>query len=343
MKAVIFEQHGGLEVLKYTDCPEPVLTSGAALVRVKACALNHLDIWVRQGLPGAQIAMPHILGCESSGEVVQTAGDSAGLKPGDQVLVPPGISCGRCEYCRTGYDSLCPEYRMMGYQVQGGYAEYVKAPTANLIPISPDLSFEEWAALPLVFLTAWHMLVTRAGLRPGEDVLVQAAGSGVGSAAIQIARHCGARVIATAGSEEKLEKSRPLGAHETINYARVDFAQEVRRLTDGRGVDLVFEHVGSKTFEKSLTCLAKRGRIVTCGATAGAQVTFDLRHLFVRQHTILGSYMGGHAELLDVVRLVKRGALRPVVDQVFPLESAAAAQERMTQRKQFGKIVLRCS
>ena len=343
MKAVIFEQHGDLEVLKYTDVPEPIPGPGEALVHVKACALNHLDIWVRQGLPGAQIPMPHILGCESSGEVVRTAGEASGIKPGDQVLVPPGISCGRCEYCRTGYDSLCPEYRMMGYHLQGGYAEYLKAPTANLIPISPELSFEEWAAFPLVFLTAWHMLVTRAGVQPGEDVLVQAAGSGVGSAAIQIARFCGARVIATASTEEKIKKARDLGAHETINYAEKNFVEEVNRFTDRRGVDLVFEHVGSKTFEKSLACLAKRGRVITCGATSGAQVTLDLRPLFVRQQTILGSYMGGHKELLDIIRLVKRGALRSVVDKIYPLELAAEAQKRMIERQHFGKIVLRCS
>ncbi len=340
MKAVVVYEHGGVEKLVYTDYVEPEISPSEVLVKVKACGINHLDIWVREGMPGIKIPLPHILGCEISGEITQVGEQVKYLSVGQHVLVAPGINCGRCEYCLSANDSLCNEYKVVGYQVDGGYAEYAKVPAENIISISEKLPFEEWAAVPLVFLTAWHMLQTRAGLTTGETVLIHAAGSGIGSAAIQIARLSGAEVITTAGNDEKLEKARKLGADFLINYSRDDFVKKVKEFTNGKGVDVVFEHIGPETWEKSLSCLRRGGRIVTCGATSGPTVNIDLRFLFVKQLSISGCYMGSRKELMEVLRLVESGRLKPVVDSVFPLKDAAAAQIKMMDRKQFGKIVL---
>ena len=340
MKAIAFDKHGGLEVLNWMELPEPTLNSGEVLVKVKACALNRLDIWVRQGLPGITIPLPHILGSEITGEIAKVGPGVSGIKAGDRVMISPGTSCGHCEFCARDYDSLCAEYRIMGFQVDGGYAEYAKAPAKSIIKISSKLSYEEWATVPLVFLTAWHMLVTRAALKPGETVLVHAAGSGIGSAAIQLAKWLGAIVLTTAGSEEKLAHAKSLNADHLINYKKQDFAKEARRITQNRGVDVVFEHIGPETWTKSLASLAKGGRLVICGATSGPQATIDLRFLFVKQLSLIGCYMGGLKELLKVLKLVEAGKLRPVLDSTFPLKEAAKAQQRMLNREQFGKIVL---
>jgi NADPH:quinone reductase-like Zn-dependent oxidoreductase len=344
MKAVVFSEHGGPEVLRYTDVPEPQI--GAAevndvLVRIRACALNHLDLWVRGGLPGVTIPLPRIPGSDISGEVAKVGANVSHVHVDEKVLLSPGISCGHCAHCLAGDDSMCRDYTLFGYMVDGGYAEYVKAPGVNVIPIPPGLSFEEAAAVPLVFLTALHMLITRAKVKPSEDVLILGAGSGVGSAAIQIARVTGARVIATAGSEEKLAKAKELGAHDAIDHSKQDIAAEVRRLTNRRGVDVVFEHVGQATWEHSVRSLAVGGRLVTCGATTGYEGKLDLRYLFTRQLSILGSFMGSKAELYSVLELVRRGLLKPVIDTVMPLERAREAHERLERREQFGKIVLR--
>lgn len=341
MKAVVFHQHGDLDRLQYVDFPEPKIGHDEVLVRVRGCGLNHLDLWTRQGLPGVQIPLPHILGCEVTGEVAQWGRDVNGFKRGESVLVSPGLHCSRCEFCLRGEDSLCLEYKIMGFQVNGGYAQYAKAEARHLIRVSNRLSFEEWAAVPLVFLTAWHMLITRAKLQAGETVLVHAAGSGIGSAAIQIAKVTGASVIATAGSEEKLKKAKKLGADELINYRARDFSKEAKRLTGDRGVDVVFEHIGPETWKGSLASLAKGGRLVTCGATSGPTAEIDLRFLFMKQLSVLGSYMGSRHELLKVLQLFEQGKLEPVVDSVFPLKEAREAQKRMLDRKQFGKIVLK--
>ena len=340
MKATVFKEHGSVDKLIYTDFAEPEISSSEVLVKVKACGINHLDIWVREGLPGITIPLPHILGCEVTGEIARIGSEVKGLSIGQRVLVVPGISCGKCEYCLSSNDSLCHEFRIMGFQVNGGYAEYAKAPAGNIIPISEKLSFEEWAAVPLVFLTAWNMLKTRGNLATGETVLIHAAGSGIGSAAIQIARLSGADVITTVGNDEKLEKARELGADHVINHSKEDFADKVNEFTDGRGVDLVFEHIGPETWEKSLLCLKRGGRIVTCGATSGPTVSFDLRFLFAKQLSVSGCYMGSRRELLEIRKLIESGRLKPVVDSVFPLKDAVAAQTKMLDRKQFGKIVL---
>ncbi len=340
MRAVIFRKHGGVKELEYTYVERPKPGPHEALVHVKACALNHLDLWTLAGMPGAKIPLPHILGCDISGVVAEAGAKTKGIPLDKPVVISPGISCGKCEFCKTGWDSLCPDYKITGFQVDGGYAEFVKVPAKNIIPVSNRWNFEEWASVPLVFLTAWHMLVTRARLSKGKKVLIHAAGSGVGSAAIQIAKYLGAHVYTTVGSDEKIKRAKAIGADEVIQYQKKDFLEEIKRLTHGRGVDVVLEHIGPETFAKSLACLAKKGKLVTCGVTSGATVSLDLRFLFVRQLAVSGCYMGGFEELRKVIRLVRKKKLRPVIDKVFPLREAAQALERMQSRANFGKIVL---
>jgi NADPH:quinone reductase-like Zn-dependent oxidoreductase len=340
MRAVRFHEHGGVEVLKYEEAPEPKIEANEVLVKVKACALNHLDLWLRQGVSDWKIALPHILGSDISGEVAEVGSLVKRVKAGERVLLCPGISCGQCEMCSKGLDSACRTYTVFGVFVDGGYAEYVKSPEANVILIPGDLSFDEAAAVPLVFLTAWHMLFTRARLEAGEDVLVIGAGSGVGSAAIQIAKLVGARVIATAGADWKLEKAKALGADEVINHSRQSLSGEVRRFTGKRGVDVIVEHVGAAVWEECFNSLATYGRLVTCGVTSGGQVNLNVQNLFGRQRTIMGSFMGGKAELLEALKLIARRKLRAVIDSAFPLQEAAAAQSKMESREFFGKILL---
>ena len=340
MKAVIFRQHGGPEVLEYADAPEPRVRADGVLVEVRACALNHLDVWARKGLPGIEIPLPHILGNDVAGVVREVGEIVDWVRPGDEVMLQPGVSCGHCAECLRGRDNLCPAYDIIGYRRDGGYAELVAAPAVNCIPKPKELSWEEAAALPLATVTAWHMLVTRASVQPGEDVLVHAAGSGVGSIGIQIAKLRGARVIATAGSDEKLAKAKELGADEVVNYTNADWPREVRRLTAKRGVDVVFEHTGAETWPGSLVALAKNGRLVTCGATSGYDARTDIRQVFYRHLSLLGSFMGSKAELLDAMRFVERGQIRGVVDRMLPLAEARRAHELMQDRAQFGKLVL---
>ena len=340
MKAVIFDQHGGPDVLRLTEVPDPQIKANEVLVEVRACALNHLDVWVRKGLPGIKIPLPHILGCDVAG-VVRAAGELVTwVKAGDEVMLQPGVACGHCAECLAGRDNMCDGYDIIGSHRDGGYAELVAVPGINVIPKPKNLSWEEAAALPLVTLTAWHMLVARADVQPGEDVLVHAAGSGVGSVGIQIAKLLGARVITTASSEEKLTKARELGADETIDYTQADWPKEVRRLTNGRGVDVVFEHTGAATWPGSILSLKKGGRLVTCGATSGFDAKTDLRHVFYRHLTILGSMMGSKADLLAAMKFIDSGKIRAVVDQILPLSEARKAHELMEDRAQFGKLVL---
>jgi len=339
MKAVRFHRHGGPEVLLYEEAPDPVLTSGDVLVRVRACALNHLDLWERRGLPRVEIPLPHISGSDVAGEVV--ASSVPFVTVGRRVMLQPGISCGCCAACLSGRDNECPQYEVLGYRnYDGGYAELVRVPAQNLLPIPDAIDFVEAAAFPLTFLTAWHMLMTRAHVKRGDDVLVLAAGSGVGQAAIQIACLQGARVFATAGSDEKLERARALGAFEVIHHHKQDIVSEIRRFTNRRGVDIVIEHVGEATWSKSVRVLARGGRVVTCGATTGSNGGLDLTALFAKQLSILGSYMGTKGELLRAARLFFAGQLKPVIDRTFTLAEAAAAQQRLEESGQFGKIVL---
>ena len=340
MRAVVFERFGGPEVLVARDVPEPALRSDEALVRVRACGINHLDLWVRGGLPGLEPEMPHILGSDVAGEVVAIGDAVRHLRVGQRTLANPTLSCGTCDACMRGDDNLCRRHDVLGRVRQGGYAEFVAVPGANCLEYPERLPFERAAAVPLVFLTAWHMLVARAGVRPGEDVLVIGAGSGVGSAAVQIARLLGARVIATASGEAKLERARTLGAHELVDHAREDIAARTRELTGRKGADVVFEHVGGRIFEAGVAALARDGRLVTCGATTGGKVNLDVNVLFGRHLSLLGSWMGRRADMAAVLRHVASGALEPVVDSVVPLAEARAAHERIEARAHFGKVVL---
>ncbi|MDZ4805604.1 MAG: zinc-binding dehydrogenase [Candidatus Eisenbacteria bacterium] len=340
MRAIVFHEHGEPDVLTGMELPDPVAGPGQVVVAIETASLNRLDLAIRKGLPGIKVARPHVLGCEGYGHVAALGSGVRHLAVGDPVIVTPGTSCLACEACARGEDSLCREYRMVGYQAPGCYAEQVVAPAMAVFPADDRLTPAEWAALPLVYLTAWRMLMTRARLAPGETVLVQAAGSGVGMAAIQIARMVQAHVIATAGSAAKVEKARAIGAHEVIDYAAEDVAAEVKRLTLGRGVDVVVEHTGAATWEGSLGSLRRGGRLVTCGATDATPIAFDLRHLFVKQFELLGSYMGGRHELMAMMKLAGPGKLQPVIDRVFPLSDAAMAHRHLDSRAQFGKVVL---
>jgi NADPH:quinone reductase-like Zn-dependent oxidoreductase len=339
LKAVRFHHHGGPDVLRYEDAPDPEPACDEVLVRVRACALNHLDLWERRGLEHVRFSMPHISGSDVAGEVV--ASGTPAFSAGQRVMLQPGLSCGRCAACLSGRDNECPDYEVLGYRNStGGYAELVAVPARNVVPIPDEISYSHAAAFPLTFLTAWHMLMTRARLVRGEAVLVLAAGSGVGQAAIQIARLHGARVFATAGTAAKRAHAMALGAEAAIDHHAQDVAEEIRRLTNKRGVDVVIEHVGEATWERSVRALARGGRLVTCGATTGARGALNLQALFAKQLTICGSYMGTKGELLDAARLFFAGVLQPVIDSTFPLADAARAQERMEASGQFGKIVL---
>lgn len=340
MKAVRFHEHGGPEVLRYEDAPDPRPNADELLVRVKACALNRLDIWARNGLPGVQIPLPHISGSDIAGTVEQVPAEEKELARGDEVIVNPGLGCGRCEKCLLGRDDQCRRYTIVGYGVDGGYAELVKVPRTNVVRKPEGMGFAEAASFPLVFLTAYHMLVGKVKVVAGERVLVLGAGSGVGSAAIQIAKLSGAEVIATAGSESKLAKARQLGADQVIDHHKEDILERVRELTGKAGVDVVVEHVGKATWEKSIKALSKGGRLVTCGATTGAEVPTDLRYVFNRELTIYGSFMGSRGELLTVAELFRSKKLRPVVDSTYELARAGDAQTRMEKGEHFGKIVL---
>lgn len=340
MKAVAIRSHGGPEVVNLEDLPDPQPGPGQVVVAVKAAALNHLDIWVRKGWPGLKLSFPHVLGSDVAGVVEAVGAGADGVKAGDAVVVNPSLGCGRCERCLAGEENLCRKFVILGEHVSGGQAQKLAVSARNVLPKPARLSFEEAAAVPLTFMTAWHALVRRAKLRPGETVLVHAAGSGVGVAAVQIAKLIGARVIATAGSDAKLEKAKGLGADEVVNYETQDFAQEVRRLTDKKGVEVVFEHVGKKTWEKSILAAAIGGRITTVGATTGFDPLTDLRHVFFRQISILGSTMGTAGDLVEVLKFVGEGRLRPVVDRVLPLADARKGQDLLSDRAQFGKIVL---
>ena len=337
MKAVRFHTHGGPDVLQFEEAPDPVAQPGEVVVRVRACGMNRLDIWQRIGLGRVTIPLPHISGADVAGEIVHGVNE---LVPGTRVMLQPGLSCMRCPACLAGRDNYCPHYDVLGYQSNGGYAELVAVPAANVIPIPERIDFVTAAAFPLVFLTVWHMLFTQARLGAGETVLVLAAGSGVGQAAIQLARARQARVIATAGGDRKLRLARDLGAEHVIDHYQDDIVQAVRGWTGGRGVDVVLEHVGAATWDRSIRCLARGGRLVTCGATTGHEARLDLRHLFARQLSLLGSYMGGKPELIEAAELFFQGVIRPAIDSTYPLSETAQAHRRMEVSDQFGKIVL---
>ncbi|HXZ80463.1 MAG TPA: zinc-binding dehydrogenase [Terriglobales bacterium] len=338
MKAIQFHEFGGPEVLRYEDIPDPVLRKDQVLIRVKACALNHLDLWIRKGLPN--ITLPHINGSDVAGVIEEVGEYVTGLKQGQRVLLAPMTFCNHCAACTSGQQNFCREFTVLGNGNQGGNRELMAVPPVNVIPIPDRLGFNEAASVPLVFLTAWHMLVSRAQIRPGQVVLVLGAGSGVGSAAIQIAKLFHATVIATAGGESKLTKARELGADFMVDHYKQKISDEVKKITGRQGVDIVLEHVGAATWEESMKSLKPGGTIVTCGATTGPEAKFDIRFLFVRQLSFLGSFMGTMGDLYEVLGHVFAGALKPVVDRTFPLKDAAEAHRYLESSQMFGKVVL---
>jgi NADPH:quinone reductase-like Zn-dependent oxidoreductase len=338
MKAAIFREFGGPDVLRYEEVHDPKPRKDQVLVRVKACAMNHLDLWVRKGLPG--VKLPHILGSDVAGEIVEVGEYVTGLRVGQRVLLAPMHFCGHCEQCVAGRQNLCREFTVLGNGVDGGDCELIAAGPASVIPIPDNLGFNEAASVPLVFLTAFHMLTGRAALRPGQTVLILGANSGVGIAAIQIAKLFNATVIATAGDERKAQKARELGADYVINHYQQKIGDEARKITNKAGVDIVIEHVGVATWNESVKALKPGGTLVTCGATTGYEAQIDLRFLFSRQLALLGSYMGTLGELHEVLKHVFSGKVKPVVDRTFPLADVRAAHEYLESSQMFGKVVL---
>ena len=338
MKAVRIHEFGGPEVLRYEDVADPRPRKDQVLVRVKACAMNHLDLWVRKGLPG--VKLPHILGSDIAGEVLEVGEYVTSIEPGQRVLLAPMHFCNHCAKCTAGLQNQCREFTVLGNLVDGGNCELLAIPEVNVIPIPDGLDFPFAASVPLVFLTAWHMLVGRCGIKPGDTVLVLGGGSGIGSAAIQICKTFAATVIATAGDENKLEQSRELGADFTINHYQQKISEEVKKITNRAMCDIVFEHVGKATWQESMKCMKPGGKLVTCGATTGPEASFDIRFLFARQLSFLGSFMGTQGEFHEVMKHIFSGKLKPVVDRSFPLRDAAAAHRRLENSEQFGKVIL---
>ncbi len=340
MKAAFFREHGGLENILYGDVPAPAAGPGQVRVRVRAGALNHLDIFVRNGIPGISLAFPHVMGSDGAGTVESVGPGVTRVKEGDEVVLNPGINCGACEFCLAGEHSLCTTFHLIGEHIAGTFAEYVVVPAVNACPKPTALSWEEAAAFPLAFLTAWRMLVTKARVKPGESLLVIGIGGGVALAALQIAKMLGLVVGVTSGSAAKLARARELGADFGIDHSEADFSREVRKLTGKRGVDIVLDSVGKATWKRSIASLAKGGRLLTCGATTGPDPEEDVARIFWNQLTVHGSTMGTHAEFAQMLRMFSTGRLRPVVDKVFPLSEAREAQRHLEEKKQFGKIVL---
>jgi NADPH:quinone reductase-like Zn-dependent oxidoreductase len=340
MKALAFNEFGGPETLRLQDVPDPVIGAEEVLVRVRACALNHLDIFVREGIPALKTPLPFWTGCDIAGDVAEVGTAVKTVKAGDRVAVNPNLTCGRCEFCMQGEDSLCLQYGILGEHVPGGLAELVKVRGDNVLPLPSHVSYEDAASFILTNMTAWRMVVTQGRVRAGQDVLILGVGGGVSSTAVQIAKLCGARVIVTSSSDAKLERARQLGADLGINYAKDDWAKAVREKTGRRGVDVVIENVGAQTWKQSLRSLAKGGRLITCGATTGPIGETDIRIVFWNQIHIIGSTMANRKEFHDVMRLFFEGRLRAIVDEVVPLKEGAAAQQRLAEGKQFGKIVL---
>ena len=340
MRAAVVREHGDLDCVGIEQRPIPEPAADQVQLLVKAAGVNHLDLWVRKGVPGHKFPLPMILGCDFAGVITKVGSAVRNVVVGDAVCVAPGFSCGTCQPCLSGQDNLCRGYGIFGETRDGGAAEYAAVSAANVIKKPDNLSFEQAAAFPLATLTAWNMLVRRCHIQPGQTVLVHAAGSGVGSAAVQIAKLWGANVIATAGSDAKLERAKELGADHTINYSELNFAKEVRALTGKAGVDIVFEHTGEATWDGSVRSIKRGGHLVTCGATSGFEARFDLRLLFFKNVAFMGSTMGSRGDLITIVDHMATGRLKPVVDRVLPLDDVREAHRILDQREQFGKIVL---
>ncbi|MFC4447626.1 zinc-binding dehydrogenase [Halorussus aquaticus] len=340
MKAVQFSEHGDRDVIEYDEFPDPTPDRDEVLVDVKAGALNHLDVWTRKGLPGLDLDMPHVPGSDAAGVVLEVGEDVTRFEPGDRVAVSAGVYCGKCEFCRDGEYSLCVNYHIIGEHVRGVHGERAAVPEDNLVEVPTGVEWETAAAAPLVFQTAWRMLLNRGDLDAGEKVLVLGASGGVGHAAVQIADYAGAEVYATASSDEKLSYAEEVGADYTINYDANDFAAEIRELTGKRGVDMVVDHVGAATYPDSIKSLAKGGRVVTCGATTGPNPGASLNRIFWNQLSVIGSTMANPGEVDDVLELVWDGTFEPRIRETLPMSETASAHELLEEREGFGKVVV---
>jgi NADPH:quinone reductase-like Zn-dependent oxidoreductase len=342
MRAIRIHKHGGAGEIRIDDIPIPPIKPHEALLEVKSTSLNHLDLWVRNGMPGVQLPLPLVLGSDASGVVKEIGATVKNIKVGDRVLVVPGFGCGECEECFSGRENYCLDYGIYGEHGDGIQVENLAVDSRRLLRMPSNISFDEGAAIPLVYLTAWEMLVNKAGVQPWHTVLAWSASSGVGSAAVQIAKLYGARVVTTAGGPEKVAKAQQvLSPDAVIDYRTQDVVKEIRAITHGRGADIVVDHVGQATWDKSLRSLAKGGKLVFCGATTGAQVSFDMRFVFFKQQSILGSTMGNRGDLFKVLQLVERGKLRGVVDRTFEVEAIQEAHEYLESGNQFGKVIVR--
>ena len=340
MKAIVLHNKGDASQLKFEEVETPKINDDEALVKLKAASVNHLDVWVRMG--HFPVSYPLILGCEGAGDIVEIGKNVEDFKKGDKVVVLPSITCGQCEYCLTGNDNLCKNAKRLGMTVNGCYAEYVKVPQQNLLLMNDRLNYEEAASVPITFGTAYRVLINLAKIKVGETVLIQAAGSGVGTAAIQIAKLLGTKVIAAAGNDEKLDSAKSLGADLLVNYYRNNnFDEEVKYLTNGDGVDVVIEQIGGNILPRALNCLKKGGRLVTLGTTAGNKIEMDVQHFYRNNLTMLGTSGVTQKEIRDVFELVKDGKLKPIIDKVFPLKEASLAHKYMEERRNFGKIILK--
>ena len=345
MKAVVFSEQGSAEVLQWTDVPKPTLDTHEVLVKVEACAVNYLDLHARRNRPEIAAKLrqgdtPHILGSDIAGTIAEIGDAGRGVSVGDRIVLAPCIPCGVCSDCHRGAENLCDTQELIGFQTDGGYAEYVKAPAQNAIQIPEALSSVNAAAMPIAYLTAWHMLMTRARLRPEDDILILGVGGGVGSAGLQIAKLTGARVFATASSDEKLQRAQQMGADVTINYKDTDFSEVVLEVTKGRGVDVVLEHVGAATWEQSIASLAKNGRLVSCGVTTGNIGEINIRKMYQKELTLMGAALGTVAELRVLIHLAGQEKLHPIIDRVLPLHAARQAHLLLESRQNFGKVCL---
>ncbi|MCI0439362.1 MAG: zinc-binding dehydrogenase [Chloroflexi bacterium] len=343
MKAVYITEHGGVDALRYGELPEPEIGPNDVKIRVRACALNRLDLYTRAGARGTRLRLdgPHILGGDVAGDVVEVGSEVTRVKPGERVVVNPRLTCGQCQHCVAGETEYCVRPGMLGSTTSGGYAEYVKVPAVNAIPLPESVSYEQAASLPTVFLPCWTILVRRAALKPWETALILSASSGVGTAGIQVAKNViGSKVITTTSTEDKARKARELGADEVINYTSEDIAARVKELTDGRGVDVVLDHVGADFWPAAMASLAVGGRYGICGVTTGYKAELQMGTMFLKHQTVFGVFMGRNEDLRQIVEMASRGVIKGVIHQTFPLEDAARAHEVMESRSFFGKLVL---
>lgn len=345
MEAVFFNEHGGIDKIKVGQVDIPQVKSNEVLIKTKYAGLNHLDLFALNGVPGLTLSMPHIMGSDGSGIIKEVGNEVSIVNQGDRVLINPGISCGKCFHCLAGKQNLCPDFVIKGEHIEGTFAEFFTVPEINVVKIPKDFSFSDAAATPLNFLTAWRMVKSRANVQPNEYVFIHGAGGGVSSAAIQIAKSLGATVIATTSTEEKMVKAREIGADYVFNYLKdTDYSKTTyKEITGKKGVDVVIDSVGQATFQTSMRLLKPNGRLVTCGATTGPNVSIDIRRIFWNQLNIIGSTMSNQREFREVIELVFAGKLSPIIDKVFPLEKAADAERYLQEGKQFGKVLLKIS